>query len=179
MSVMDDARRLFATEGLAVPTIPPPLARRLERKSPWMFSTRELPESVYFMRSYVEELHASGIADYAVLCHDGHGINSYAVHYFLVYGPIRLLLQLPWGNVYEDKAAATATVNDCFAVCDRIVNAMQTRGAEDSAPLTVIVSGFDGLCWLSLPDGTCSRRGGRPEEAVRFVLGWLDAHAAP
>jgi hypothetical protein len=94
---LDEARRLFHNAGLAFPTIPFPLASRLRKHGPWLFSTRKLGVSPYFLSHYIDEARSD---DYSVLSHSGHGANSYAIQYYLVHGGLAAFLHLAWGGIY-------------------------------------------------------------------------------
>ena len=96
MTDIEKARELFRQAGLAFPTIPKQLAARLKERGEWLFSTREVKIWPYNLDDYVRESHDAP-GDYAVLCHSGHGVNSYAIQYYLVYGPLRMfVLGLGW-----------------------------------------------------------------------------------
>jgi len=88
MSDLDKARQLFQSSGLPFPEIPKELAVRLKERGNWLFSTREIEISPYDLHHYVEECWADSVEDYAILCHSGHGVNSYAIQYYS--GPRRL-----------------------------------------------------------------------------------------
>ena len=45
-----------------------------------------------------------------MLSHSGHGVNSYAIHYYLVQRPLRMFLQLGWGGVYDDAKEDAAKI---------------------------------------------------------------------
>ena len=109
MSDIEKARRLFQESGLAFPTVPDSLAARLRERRRWLFSTRTLKTSPYDLDFYLHE-GDSAPAAYAVLAHSGHGVNSYAIQYYLVCGPLRLFLHLAWGGVYTDAAEAAARI---------------------------------------------------------------------
>ena len=95
MSVLEKARRLFQEVGLALPEIPEELAAGLKEQGKWLFSTRDLEMSPYNLDHYVQEGDQAPAA-YVVLAHSGHGVNSYAIQYYLVSGPLRLFLHLGW-----------------------------------------------------------------------------------
>jgi hypothetical protein len=88
MTGIEKARQLFRQAGLAFPTIPKQLAARLKERGEWLFATRELKISPFNLDYYVPESHDAP-GDYAVLCHSGYGVNSYAMQYYLVYGPLQ------------------------------------------------------------------------------------------
>jgi hypothetical protein len=52
-------------------------------------------------------LHEPYSADYAIVAHAGHWVNSYAMHYYLVAGRLRLFLQVPWGGANGDRKEDT------------------------------------------------------------------------
>ena len=108
----EKARALFTRAGLAFPTIPEELASRLKKQDTWRYSTRELKMSPYNLLHYVREGDRGAVDDYAVLCHSGHGSNSYALQYYLVNGPLRMFLHLAWGGVYTDAVEAAANIRD-------------------------------------------------------------------
>lgn len=171
MTAIGEAKRLFLEAGLGFPAIPEGLAARLEQQGPWCFATRQLEVSAYDFDHYVRESYAASLADHAVLAHAGHGVNSYAIHYYLVHGPLRLFLQLGWGGVYMDPDARAASARECFARADELVRAAGRRIAPGQR-LTVAASDFYGSWWLMAPDDTPYAR--RPSSRLG-VAGVLDA----
>jgi hypothetical protein len=157
MSDIEKARQVFEKAGLAFPTIPEKLAEQLKEQSKWVFSTRPIDEWPYFLNSYVKEAEKPEVDDYVVLCHAGHGVNSYAIHYYLVQGSLRMFLQLSWGGIYSDESKDAARIRDCFSLADQIASMAKTVGPfQAGTHLTVVVSNFGGSYWL--PPGK-SRRG--------------------
>jgi hypothetical protein len=51
---------------------------------------------------------SADVEDYVVAGHAGHGTNSYAISDFLVYRPLAVFLQLPWGGVCMGDARREA-----------------------------------------------------------------------
>jgi hypothetical protein len=94
VSGLSQARAVFSKAELAFPAIPKDLAARLVEREPWVFSTRPLPAWTYEIDRFVDEARSGVVDDYAVLAHAGHGANSYALHYYVVRGPLALFLQL-------------------------------------------------------------------------------------
>jgi len=146
IAVVDEARTLFFSAGLAFPKLPAELARRLRKSGDWRYSTRALNGSPYNLDAYWRQ--TAPPSDYAVLAHAGHGINSYAIHYFLVYGRLRIFLQLAWGGVYEDNAACATAIARCFGLVDALVDTYDKMGERFPA-LTVVASDFYG-CALTV-----------------------------
>ncbi|MEO8457335.1 MAG: hypothetical protein ABI559_05930 [Chloroflexota bacterium] len=182
MSAIERARELFSGAGLAFPSIPDELADRLVEKGEWLFSTREielgLPDFLhpYFLRKYVEESASGNVEDYAVLAHGGHGVNSYAIQYYLVFGRLRLFLHLGWGGVYMDAQAAREQIRVCFAQADKIFQVVPRASLTDLETLTIVGSDFYGSYWQingqPVPDEDHSHE--RPydvfDEALRWVM---------
>jgi hypothetical protein len=149
VTVIQKARQLFLNSGLAFPTIPRILAAQMRELRPWLFSTRQIEMSPYNLGHYVHEVENSPVADYVILSHSGHGINSHAIHYFLVQGFLRMFLQLGWGGVYMDREAAAAEIHDCFFTADQIVATAQNVAKFQMGERLIIVgSDFFGSNWL-------------------------------
>jgi len=176
MSDIEKAKQLFANSGLAFPTIPVELAVKLKEQGPWLFSTCALKMSPYNLHHYVHELDAASDEEYAVLCHSGHGANSYAIQFYLVYGPLRSFLHLGWGGVYMDADAAASGIGKCFSLADEILSAVMTVGKLGACePLTIVGSDFYGSYW-SAPgqsrqeESTVAQS---PAEVLAQALDWL------
>ena len=175
MTDIEKARQLFRESKLAFPAIPDKLAARFKELDRWLFSTRELQMSPYNLQHYVLEVNKTHVEDYAVLSHSGHGANSYAIQYYVVYGALRMFLHLGWGGVYMDARRARDQIRDCFSLADDIIPAVQTVArlrAEDR--LTIVGSDFYGSYW-SVPG---QRDRGKekelsPAEVLAEVLHWL------
>jgi hypothetical protein len=171
---IEKARQLFRQAGLAFPTIPKRLAGRLKEQGEWHFATRELKRSPYDDHYYINEDAFPG--DYAVLCHSGHGVNSYAIQYYLVYDQLRMFLFLGWGGVYMDAAAAASQIRECFSLSDEIVSAAMTAGKLGAGKrLTIVASDFYGSYWSASRQSLSKERSRskRPAEILTEVLHWL------
>ena len=148
MSDLEQARQLFKDAGLAFPTIPDKLAVQLKKRGPWLFSTCALETSPYNLSYYERESEQTHGKEYAVLCHSGHGVNSYAIQYYLVCGPLRMFLFLGWGGAYMDADAAAPQIRECFSLADQIVPAARTSGKLGTDKrLTIVCSDFYGSYW--------------------------------
>ncbi len=181
MTDIEKARRLFQDEGLAFPTIPEQLAGQLTERGRGVFSTRPVDMSPYNLQHYVDEVDRTQVEDYAVLSHSGHGVNSYAIQYYLVQGYLRMFLHLGWGGIYMDKKEDAATIRDCFSIADQIVRVAQSVESFPAGEhLTIVGSDFYGSYWL--PPGKTrlgkdlDRQGSldvKPQEVLTEALGWL------
>lgn len=174
VSVLSKARTLFLSSELAFPRIPEELGARLQELEPWVFSTRPLPASPYEIRQFVEEVRSGVVDDYAVLAHAGHGVNSYALHYYLVRGTLALFLQLGWGGVYSDDVRDREHIRQCFLMVGKLLKAtgktVPAKRMAGSDRLLVVGSDLYGSEWCP-PRGTPKMVGsGGGTEYVAGVL---------
>ena len=71
------------------------------------------------------------IEDYVLLAHAGHGVNSYAIHVFVVHGPLALFLQVPWGGVYMDPKKSARRLADVFDCAGQLITAVREADTTD------------------------------------------------
>lgn len=136
--------------------------------------------SPYAFEEYVHEGTGKGVRDFLVLAHAGHGANSYALSYYLVWKPLRLFLQLSWGGVYMVKAREES--NRCFTLAHTLVSAVdQAKQAGIFRPgdrLIVAASDLYGSYWRKPgeepPSGRLREVQPRPvHEILTDVLRWV------
>ncbi len=157
----DELVATFTSSGLPVPPVPESLRPALRAPSPWCWTTRDIdPFQMYmFAPEYLADVVAGRVPDYVAVSHAGHGTNSYAINYHLVHGPLAVIMQIGWGGVYTDNAAAAARLGDLWRRCD----ALLARPAPD----TRIVCVFSALRGVS----ACG-----PVPADGDVHGFLGVH---
>lgn len=127
-----------------------------------MFSTRPIEMSPYNLEHFVRETGRQA-DNYAVLAHSGHGVNSYAIQYYLVHGCLRMFLHLGWGGVYMDADAEAAKISECFSMADRLVEVAEFAGKSVGIRcLAVVVSDLYGSYWVAP-----GQKRPKPEEVVR------------
>src|SRR5262249_13893454 len=149
MTGIEKARHQFQKAGLAFPTIPEELAAGVKEQGKWLFSTREVKMSPCHLPHYVPEGDGAPRQD-ALLSHDGYGVNSYAIQYSLVAGPLRMFLHLGWGGVYMEADAAASKIRECFSLADEIVPVAMTLGKLGAGErLTIVGSDFYGSYWTA------------------------------
>ena len=177
MSDLEKARQLFQSSGLAFPEIPKDLAAKLKERGKWLFSTREIEASPYDLQHYVDEPDRVLVDDYAILCHSGHGVNSYAIQYYLVYGDLRIFLRLRWGGVYMDAQRAAADIAWCLGLADEIVWAMNgVPRVGLRFPLEIVGSDFYGSHWFAPgKDNDVEEVAKSPGQVLAEALQWLKA----
>lgn len=165
------ARALFDAEALPFPFVPPGLADALRERTPAIFSSHALDAPPYVLDVHLADW-LSGAADFdhAVVAMDGHGTNSWAMHYYLVHGPLALFVQLPWGGAYVDEDAARARIRrvlEWAAPLPARLAALRDAGRLAAGRrLLVVVSRFTraGWAWVDAP-------GASPD-----ALDWHPAH---
>ena len=154
---LQQARALFAAEGLPFPELPSTLAGQLQPFGELLFGTRDLETGTYSLDVFRDAVYEQPVADYALLGFDGHGINSWALHYYLVQGPLALFVQLPWGGAYIDPAEAKQRIGDAFALAATLTAelavAQSARALPSGVRLVVTESQFaeSGCAWLKAP----------------------------
>jgi hypothetical protein len=171
---------------LALPPIPVLFRPDLERRGPWVWSTRPIdPMDMYMFHRYAEEALFSPVDDYVAINHAGHGANSYGLNYHLVYGPLALFTQNSWGGAYTDLVESQARVTATFRLAaDLIASSESHRLAGDGrsgVQLVVAFSDFRSVSWWRLrstepvsdPDHTH-----RCSDAEELSLGSLFAEAS-
>jgi len=179
MTDLEEAKYLFKTSGLAFPKIPEKLATQLKKRDRWLFSTREIQMSPYNLDFYVNEPSGPQEEDYVVLAHSGHGLNSYAIQYYVVLGFLRMFLHLGWGGVYSNAEADSARIRSCFSLADEIVKDVESSDASHiPEPMSIVCSTFYGSHWSALGEMHRGKDWDRidPAKVLEEALDWLRNH---
>lgn len=151
--------------GIELPPIPAQFGATLRRVSPHAFATREMRWSPYSIDDWVAE---EGAPEYLLIGHAGHGVNSYAVSYFLVQQHLRLFLQVGLGGIYMDAERARRAVCDGFSAAARLIRAAR------AAPMLIIASEFYGSRWSAGSSGAF-QESPTVLECLRRATAWLEA----
>ena len=125
-----------------VPPVPERFGATLRRISPHAFATRELPWSPYEVARWMSEEEAS---EYLLVGHAGHGVNSYAVSYFLVQRHLRLFIQVGLGGVYMDSEKARRAVGQAFGAAAQLIRA--STNVPEHEPVLVVATEFYSSHW--------------------------------
>ncbi len=155
----DSMTAAFGGQALPVPPVPQTLRQALKQRESWCWATRGVSSSdMYLFRPYpVHGVFAGQATDYAAVNHSGHGVNSYAVTYQLVYRGIAIFTQVEWGGIYLDNAAAARRMADVFAQCDRLITMADELDFTVDSPwrLLCLDSGLrdvSAVGWVRVPD---------------------------
>jgi len=182
---LEAARALFADAKLPFPTVPAEFHSHFHEVDKWHFEANAPKGHPYNMDAYIRRARRSAVNDFVVLAHAGHGVNSYAIHYFVVQKPLAVFLQIGWGGVYMDAARSVALVTRCFALTDSLVAAVAearaTRRLTEDERIIVTASDFNMVSLLDV-----RRRGARwrtsqhqtPDQALEAAIA-LVTDAAP
>jgi hypothetical protein len=128
---LDNARETFASEHLSLPPVPERFTKNLRVIGEWCFATRKVDAMrMYLFDDYLNEVLTEKTPDYVAFSHAGHGINSYALNYQLVDGPLAVIAQVGWGGGYSDKTQDTQQANDLFARCAELISASERAKAR-------------------------------------------------
>jgi hypothetical protein len=175
---LEEAQMAFQGLHLKLPPIPERFAGQLHRQGDWCFASRTVePMHMYFFEKYLHEvlMGTGSDADYLALSHAGHGINSYAINYQLVAGPLALMTQASFGGLFMDAAEARRYIERQFERCAALLTTLKTAstGGLKGRPGRLLVfeselRRFYAWGWLDQPVSD--------EQAART---WLDAHEIP
>lgn len=189
-TALEDAQALIVGEGLPFPWLPPDLACGLRRLGDLVYGTRtDMELGPYHLAIFTGELLRGRAADYVLFGFDGHGMSSWAFHYYLVRGPLALFVQLPWGGAFIEVEPARAAIAAALArvepLCQRLADARQQGRLAPAAQLLVIDSRFEApeCAWRdeSNPEGRSFRRPGAPilVQALDAVTARLAGNDSP
>ncbi len=153
---LHDLKEQFSKEGLPFPNTPTEMCDNLQEVAPWIYSTRSDIPNPYQISWFLEEVGTQPIADYVVLAHAGHGMNSYAMHYYLVRGNLALFLQIAWGGVYTDNDKAVKEMATAYLQAEQLTRKIETAQLNRNERLVVVLSDFYGCRWTRLSD-ICDR----------------------
>ncbi len=151
---LEAACQLFTQEGIPFPFVPPEMRPAFAELSKWVYGTRPDAPWLYEIRKYVREAGTEPVADYLLFGHAGHGIQSYAMHYYVVRGPLALFLQIGWGGAYMDKDKAARNMATRFAQAEELIQAVEAAQREDrfrpGERLIISTSDFYGSSWTRI-----------------------------
>lgn len=144
-SSLREAYHLFNSRQLGFPTLPALFAEQFVTLREWCYAAhfpgdellaledfqgRISRESckygyqLYFSPREVVEALDSMVDNCLLLDHSGHGINSHAIHLLMMFGPVRLFLQMGWGGAYLDNEAAATSIQKVFVLVNELLHTL-------------------------------------------------------
>jgi hypothetical protein len=160
---------MFNEWDLPAPPIPTRFQASLQEVGPHFATSDVTPLAMYLFETELPlQLLQGRLEDFVAVSFAGHGVNSYALSYFLVDGPLALFLQTHWGGVYTDVEMAASAWRLLVSHVERLLQAAQARPAVDARDpaerLLVVNSDFRGSgTWAFL-------RAPLAEDAARALL---------
>lgn len=174
---LDGLTTWLTEHGAPVPPVPPELAPRLTQRNPATFATRDLGQSPYRLGWFQAEAEAGETGDYLLVGFAGHGLESKALHYYLVHGPLALFIQSLWDSASEPREALAARAAARFAAASRLLDAAERARREgrlgSGVRLVVVVSDFSGEHWKILGQEGGARYG--PPGGMAAAEAWLQS----
>jgi len=153
-SALKEAQRLFEQETLTFPFIPTEIRSAFSKIDDWVYGTRSDAPWLYEIREYVLEVATKPVMDYLLLGYAGHGIQSWAMHYYLVRGPLALFLQIAGGGAYTDKIEATREMSMRFTQAEELIKAVEVAQGKGSFQsderLIVVLTEFYDSYWTRI-----------------------------
>ena len=150
-SALEAARILFESEELPYPYVPDGLAPALQPVGKAVFGTRDIESGLYTLEPFISELEQNPPKDYLLMGFDGHGTASWAMHYYLVYGPLAAFLQLSWANPFADIETSRRRVEGSLGLAESLIDclnmAIETGKVPREQRLLVVESDFTPSRW--------------------------------
>jgi hypothetical protein len=179
MSGYEDMKRLFAAADLGVPPVPEALRPDVREVRPWTYATFDVAASdLYEFDSGLQALLGQRDNDSFAVGHVGHGVNSYAIGYQVVWGPFIVALQLAWGGAYMDREETTDAVRRSFEAVGSLLSVHPPSHVADGH-LVVVSADFRQLNaagWLG-PGEPADVRAWAEEYATVDAIGAAQAWA--
>lgn len=148
-------RETFTRANLPAPPVPELFEPLLQAFAPWWFGTRRTRGLYQYGVQLLAEADDPQVLDYLIVGHAGHGVNSYALHYFVRLGPLLLVLELGAGGAYSDPEQTRRTTEEVFAAATALLAAIPglTRRGVPRAGLRIAVSTLRGSHWRAGAEG--------------------------
>ncbi|MBI1247971.1 hypothetical protein GC197_09045 [bacterium] len=135
------AKSLFQELELPTPWIPTQLEKELKPIGQWVLGTSNPDTNVYDIKAFVEKVIDPDGEDFLFVGHEGHGTQSYFLHYYLRLGSLRILLQAPYGGVYDDPEECQEQIAKYFDQIERLA------AAQIAEPVVIVQSPVIGSRW--------------------------------
>lgn len=105
----------------------------------------------YAIRWFVDEVLADAAPDYCLFGEDGHGLNSYGFHWYLVAGHAAIFVQVAYGGVYQANDVAGRTLGELYDAARVLIDAVIVAADAGKLPkdqrIVVVESFTMGSMW--------------------------------
>lgn len=155
-------------QGLTTPPVPEPFRASLVQRGPEHFDTSTDVLDPGDTDAHLLRLHET-TGDYLVVAQAGGGRPSTALHYYLVWRPLALLMKMPWGSPYVDERDREAIVR-CFALADELCTLRSRLGPDE---LFVVFASEIYPCMLIRPGDRPDRTVFGAEQTLQTAIEWL------
>jgi hypothetical protein len=152
---VDAAKAQWTRAGLPFPHVPAALVDRFHRTGPTAFATDDDLPDPYQFDAHVARLTSPDAQPSALLAYAGHGLLSWAVHWYLKIGPLAVLVQSQWGDAAGEMKGEDALVGVMrrrFAAADALVDLASHAGLGGTR-LVVMASDFRRSAWVVVTPG--------------------------
>ena len=172
-------RKWLDRHQLAHPPVPEPLGAEIQDLGENFFGTRDDVFGIYADPTLMLR---PDQRDFLLLEYAGHGVNSYALSYFLAFGPVAAFLQIGLGGSSMDNDRQRRRIADAFTELARLLEAATSAGKRER--LTVFAWDMVGkVGWVkpgeSLADAWKTAGEGEPADAISAARAWVSAPASP
>ncbi|QLY30093.1 hypothetical protein [Nocardia huaxiensis] len=147
MHVFQEMCALFEDHDLGEPPIPPPFQPLLRQAQPWAYATGDISPALMYQFGYPHDAMRHWLPDQVAVSHSGHGANSYAVNYHLVWGSLTLFAQTGFGGAYMDDRVAAARVRRMFEACRTLSESVENARRCPNHRLVVAYSDIRETSW--------------------------------
>ena len=145
---VDPAVSFISKKKLLLPPIPQSFRSSVEELGSGVFGTAWAKgRSLYNVQAFMNEAMNNANARFFVFGQAGHGINSWAMHYYLVDGPIALFLQLPYGGAYMSREASIGAITGAWGLIKDLIRAADEAEVATEERLYIVESPLSASRW--------------------------------
>ena len=113
----------YEHQSLPLPPVPETMLDELRVLGEAAATTRgEATPGPFAIRWFVDEILADIAPDYCLFGEDGHGLNSYGFHWYLVAGHVAIFVQVAYGGVYQANSVAGAALSEAYDSARKLID---------------------------------------------------------
>ena len=132
---------------LPTPPVPKDFANDVQWVTPSLVASARLPADPWNINLWLTALEQFAIKDMMVYGVDGYGVNSHALHYYLVRPSLAVFLQFPWGGVYQKPVSddEVSEMLEQISALDCLIDEHHQSLLSQGDKLVVVNSVFAGV----------------------------------